>query len=288
MCKGKLVRSAKLFIFLLLLYSCPTLAQHPISDGILAGAVSTENLEITTGQTSILVFPKPIKRHDRGSSQILTKTINGIDNVLKVKAEDSTMRKTNLTVFTTDGHIYSFQVDYSPVPAKLVYPILPDPRITIAPAPTIRLNEARIVEVADSIALTPGRWIGKHSKKSGGMQLHLTGIYLKDAVMFFQFSVSNHSPIPYNIDFTRFFIQDSQQGKKTINAEKEALPLLKRIAPMDQVDSGKKVILVVAFDKFTIADRKVFTAQVYEKNGDRHLTMKLKGKVFLKAKPVSP
>jgi hypothetical protein len=45
---------------------------------------------------------------------------------------------------------------------------------------------------------------------------------------------------------------------------------------------------VAAFDKFTISEKKVFMVEFFERNGDRHLQLRLKGKHLLKARPLLP
>lgn len=66
----------------------------------------------------------------------------------------------------------------------------------------------------------------------------------------------------------------------------------KEITSLHQYNTLREVppchisVMLLAFDRFTIADNKYFIVEVFEKNGDRYLSCKLKGKDILKA--ISP
>ena len=53
-----------------------------------------------------------------------------------------------------------------------------------------------------------------------------------------------------------------------------------------QVKAHSRTVAVVALQKFTIPDKKFMGIQIMEKNGGRHLSMKLGNKDILKAIPL--
>jgi hypothetical protein len=53
---------------------------------------------------------------------------------------------------------------------------------------------------------------------------------------------------------------------------------------LTHVKSNAKNTIVVALQKFTLADRKFLAIEVHEKNGGSHLLMKLNNKKIIKAK----
>ncbi|WP_308199293.1 DUF4138 domain-containing protein [Chitinophaga sedimenti] len=65
----------------------------------------------------MIVFAAPICANgvDRGNNWILAKTADGVNNVLKVKAAQDSAISTNLTVFTTDGRVYRFDVYFDAI-----------------------------------------------------------------------------------------------------------------------------------------------------------------------------
>ena len=54
-----------------------------------------------------------------------------------------------------------------------------------------------------------------------------------------------------------------------------------------QVKANSRSQVVVALDKFTIPDAKYFAIEVNEKNGGRHLRMKLGNKKIMRAIPLA-
>ena len=53
-----------------------------------------------------------------------------------------------------------------------------------------------------------------------------------------------------------------------------------------QIENRKYITVVAAFEKFTIADNKLFVTEVYERNGDRRLICKMKGRHLLQVLPI--
>jgi conjugative transposon TraN protein len=256
--------------------------QLPSPAGRTYKAEAVRELEITTSQTTILLFDAAINNYDRGSSDVIVKTLKGIDNVLRVKAYRPALTPTNLTVYTSDGHIYPFFIHYRQQPATMITSCAPEDKATPqAHFSNNRLNDDSIGRLAEKIASLPPRSKRPAAHQKGGMHLYVSGIYLQDGVLFIQFTLRNLSSLPYNIDFTRFFVRDRQRSKKTINIEKEVKPLLLKAEEHSITQQGPAVF-VAAFEKFTIADKKTFTIQVYEKSGDRQLTCNIKGKRLLK------
>ena len=69
-------------------------------------------------KTTSIVFPYAIKAVDRGSRDILAEKVREAENVLKVKASGPGFQGTNLTVITSDGKLYGFEVSYSANPVS--------------------------------------------------------------------------------------------------------------------------------------------------------------------------
>jgi len=244
------------------------------------------DLQITAWETTTLMFSAPIKSVDRGSAAIVCKTIKGIDNILKVKAVDSSMTPTNLTVYTTDGHIYSFIVSYVPYPTNLVQGFGSDGGTIPMLFTGAQHTDMDIRRLSDSLVNTIGIRHRPRAKGNNGMHLVMSGTYLSKDLLFLQFKLSNFSRVRYDIDFIRYYISDRHQQKRTIRIEKEVKPLFVAYSQSEGVIRGHAVGVVAAFDKFTIADKKQFIAEVYEYNGDRRLICRVKGRQLLKVTPL--
>jgi conjugative transposon TraN protein len=247
-------------------------------------------LQVGYDKTTILIFPAAISQGgiDRGSSGIIAKTVPGVDNILKVKANTKGFTETNLTVITEDGKVYPFTINYSDNP--------PDAPIDIgkqgqhekqlASFSGRELNTEQINDLCKEVA-NKEKFL--HQKtKSFKIKLQLEGIYIIEDVMFYQFRLKNKSAIDYTINFPRFYIRDRKRVKRTAQQEKEIQPL--QIYYKDgtkQTDGKTNQTIVIAFSKFTIADHKNFVMQLFEKQGDRNLELKIIGDDIIKARPIS-
>src|SRR6187402_2580051 len=114
------------------------------------------------------------------------------------------------------------------------------------------------------------------------MKISIDGIYIKDEVIYYQLKLMNESPIDYDIELLRFYIRDKRKGKRTAVQENEVIPLY-IAGNTRQVKGQSKGTIVVALEKFTIPDAKVLAIQVMEKNGGRHLLMRVRNNKIIKA-----
>lgn len=246
-------------------------------------------LRVGFHKTTVLVFPAPVSNQgiDRGSSDIIAKTVPGVENILKVKAGRDSFPQTNLTVVTTDGKLYAFTVDFSATP--------PDQPIDLrrqqlaeeqlAFFKNRKLNDTQIQQLARAVAARPA--FLNNQARSFKMRLVLRGIYSCEDVICYRFELKNKSNIDYSVDFPRFYIRDKKRVRRTAQQEEELTPLY-IFYETGKTTAGKTgQTVVVAFSAFTIADKKNFVAQVFEKGGDRHLTIKIDGKQVVKARKIN-
>jgi Domain of unknown function (DUF4138) len=80
------------------------------SSWLVVSAIAQTSLYIATDKTTSLVFPFSILHVDRGSKDILVQPVQEAENILLVKAGLKDFPETNLSVFTSDGSVYTFQV----------------------------------------------------------------------------------------------------------------------------------------------------------------------------------
>lgn len=242
----------------------------------LAGAIGlvvssfsqTPSLSITTNKTTSLIFPFTIKHVDRGTRDILVQQVKEADNILLVKASGKDFPETNLTVITGDGSVYNFSVDYENKPLLFVYNLPVQ-------------SSASLATYANAILNTPWTMHGISASK-WDMQVKISGIYIKENAIFYQLELDNQSPIDYDIDFIRFYIRDKKKSKRTAIQENELTPLYVA-GNIKQVKAYQKNTLVVALEKFTIPVAKYLAIQIMEKNGGRHLSMKVNNRKIMQA-----
>lgn len=235
---------------------------------ISAFAQAQQPLYVSTDKTIALIFPFPIRYVDRGTKDVIVQPVKENEKILLVKAAVKQFCETNLSVVTDDGHVYSFLVNYVARPDSLVIEL---PKFT----------RAGIETYAKSIADNKGIVRGI-ADRNWGVEVSVTGIYIKESVLYFQLLLSNHSSINYDIDVLRFFIRDQKKGKRTALQENELLPLYVAGNPQ-QVKSYSFSVIVVALEKFTIPDAKFLGVQIMEQNGGRHLQLKVGNAKIVKA-----
>jgi len=104
-------------------------------------------------------------------------------------------------------------------------------------------------------------------------------------VIYYQLDLQNQSPVDYDINFMRFYIRDKKKAKRTAIQESELTPLYVA-GNTSHVKANNHNSIVVALDKFTIPDAKYLAIEIAEKNGGRHLFMKVNNRKIMKAIPL--
>lgn len=225
-------------------------------------------LAVTTDKTTSLIFPFPIKYVDRGTKDVIVQPVKEDERILLVKAASKQFPETNLSVVTGDGNVYEFTVNYAAQPAVLVMHLPPNKKTTLSSYANAILNNPpkRIVKV-----------------EHGGVTTKLSGIYIKDDVIFYQIEIHNHSPLDFDIDQLKFHIVDKKKNKRTALQENELAPL--HVAGnKTKVKAYNFSVIVVALDKFTIPEAKFLGIQLMERNGGRHFNLKVYNGQILKAR----
>lgn len=235
---------------------------------LVASAKAQSSISITTDKTTSLVFPFAISHVDRGNQSIMAQPVKEVPNILLIKAASKEFPETNISVITEDGSIYTFNLYYKINPEQLIYNLPVNQKVPLEIyAQSILDNPSTLNNIRDY------KW---------QMIVKVKGIYIKEDVMYYQVSFENKSPINYNIDLLRFYIRDKKKGKRTAIQENELTPLFVA-GNASHVNANAKTTVVVALKKFTIPDGKFMGVQVMEKNGGRHLFMKIKNKNLMDA-----
>jgi conjugative transposon TraN protein len=226
------------------------------------------SISLSTEKTSSLVFPFRIIHVDRGSSAIMVQPVKESPSILLVKAGVKDFPETNISVITSDGSLYDFAVRYDSAPGQLVF---------YAPS----LSTTPVASYANSILDNPKTMRGIRDQK-WDINASIEGIYIKNEVIYYQLLLVNASPLDYDIDLIKFYIRDKTKGRRTAVQENEMKPLYVA-GNIEKVRANSQTVIVFALDKFTIADAKYLAVEVMEKNGGRHLAMKVSNRKILKA-----
>ncbi|MCF0059870.1 conjugative transposon protein TraN [Dyadobacter chenwenxiniae] len=269
--------------FLCQLLLCLLIITSGFCQVIETSVIESFPLEVTTDKTTHLIFPFSIKTVDRGSKDLLAQKAVGVENILQVKAARPDLNATNLTVITADGKLFSFDVEYALKPLNLNILVSP-PLQQVAKLRTDAFNEAEVAKVAETAATGSGRNISIKDRSSQS-ELSLSGLYIEEGLLAYKIDLINNSSIRYDIENFRFFIRDRKQPKRTAVQELEVKPFHIR-GDTSAVDPRSSHSFIYVLPKMTIPDKKYLSIQVQEKNGGRHLNLKVRNKHILKAAPI--
>ena len=269
-----------------LLFGNKVKAQVQDSRTHIKGIIEPYELGITNDKTVNLIFPYPIKSVDRGSAYVSVRKAIGIDNILQLKAEDESFKPTNLTVVTGEGALYSFMLHYVPNP-RLINLKVADLEIPIQQLALFEdgvTSEAKLRDASQRI-MTKKESIKNISDRRHDMGLHVKGIYITGDVIYFQIQLENNSRINYDVELFRSYLTDSKQAKRTARQETPLVPLFTQGNDI-RIEGNSSNTVVLAFDKFTIPNKKHLILDMMEQNGGRNLKLKIKNKDILKAKSI--
>lgn len=231
-------------------------------------------ISICSDKTTNIVFPYSIRSVDRGSRDILVQKAKGVENILHLKAAKANFPETNLSVITADGKLYTFAVNYAVAPSSFHLYFKKD-----------SLDNSSVQAVTATVAGYPQNITSvKDEKYDVGMRLK--GLYIKDDIFHYVLELQNQSAIDYDIDELRFFIRDRVQVKRTASQELRQFPLYIH-GNVIQIHGNSKHTIVVALPKFTIPDKKLLYVQLIEKNGGRHLQVRISNRKLIKAKSIN-
>lgn len=275
-----------LIVLLLLLASLtPRLLHAQESLPFSTQPIPYARLQISEQMTTNLIFPHAIKSVDRGNRGILVQKAQEAENILQVKAESETLANSNLTVLTEKGGFYSFSVEYQATPEAINLKILPTIFNSNSDLKRFKPSETEITQTAEEVSRKNRSNPTKRQRRflTG---LRLMGIYIEQDLLFFQFQLENQTNIPYDIEQFRLFIRDNKPSKRTASQELEQTPVVTHGDP-DRIAAQSSHTLVVALPKFTLPDQKHLKIELMEKNGGRHLTLKVKNKHLMRAKTLN-
>jgi hypothetical protein len=118
---------------------------------------------------------------------------------------------------------------------------------------------------------------------SGKVSLQMFGWYVHDQFMFCKLKIENRSQIGYDIEQLRFYLRDNNTIRRTASQEINQQPLL--VSGDTLAIKGRSArVWIIALNKFTIPDDKHFEVEVLEKNGGRHLYLRVYNRQLMLAK----
>ena len=245
-------------------------------------AIEPYHVAVAFSKTTNIIFPYSIVSVDIGSQDVLAQKAKGVENILQIKAAKENFPQTNISIITADGSLTSFLVDYAEQPAVLNLSLAIEEKKNSTCILSETFNEAEVQKYAKLASVSKEK-INSVKDKRFGIRLQLNGLFIHDNIMYFRLNIANETNINYDIDQLRFYIRDQKKTKRTATQEIEINPLYVKGDTAVIVGQTERVF-VYAVSKFTIPDKKYLVIELMEKNGGRHLKIKVRNKTIVQAK----
>lgn len=239
-----------------------------------------ELVNISDRMTVTLIFPYTVRSVDRGSAVVLAQVPPGAPNVVQVKAEQADFPATNITVVTGDARVHVFELRYdAELPYATVHFIAPDSAMG-----TEGLQEGKLALAAEKVRSHVGIFLPL-KQHAFGIGVKLPAIFVHDGILYFKFIFHNNTFLHYTPEQLRVTVKDKKKYKRTAYQELVKVPVY-QLGSTTIVPAKSEQVVVMAFEQFTIPDKKECWLTVTEKNGGRHLRLRIKNKQLIKAKPL--
>jgi conjugative transposon TraN protein len=254
-------------------------------------------VQVTFNKTTHLIFPSAIRYVDLGSDRIIAGKAEEAENVLRVKAAvEGFLEETNFSVICEDGNFYSFNVKYAQEPDLLNIEIKDliaekEQVDSLHSGMEVHFKElgdesaSQVKLIMESIYKNNEKKIRHLSCKRFGIKTMVKSIYVDHGLLYFHLLVKNKSNLPFNVDFIRFKIVDKKVMKRTAIQETVITPI--RCFNEELVVDGNSTLRTVyVLPLFTIPDDKIIELDIFEKNGGRHQTIRIKSCDLMSAKVI--
>ena len=245
-------------------------------------AIEPYHMTVAFSKTTNIIFPYSIVSVDIGSQDVLAQKAKGVENILQIKAAKENFSQTNISVITGDGTLTSFLVDYAEQPAVLNLSLDIEEKKYSTCILSEMVNEAEVQKYAKLASVSEEK-INSVKDKKFGIRVKLNGLFIHDNIMYLRMSIANKTNINYKIDQLRFYVRDQKKAKRTATQEIEINPLYVKGDTAVIVGQTERVF-VYAVPKFTIPDKKYLVIELMEKNGGRHLKIRVRNKTIIQAK----
>lgn len=231
-------------------------------------------LEVSDASQTHIVFPKKIVYIDWGDEVVEGRRAENTENILRIQATKKFDGTTNISVATEEGTFYTYNLVYNSKPTTLLYRLQGDQQVILTDN---RINSREKGDVVKQLKERKQKLYNLGIKKSG-MIFTVKNIAIYKDALCFVISLANKTNIPYDIDYIRYSITDKKIGKLTASQEEEKSPMFGNNHTTKRIDANSTLNYIVAFDKFSLADDKVFRIEINETGGGRHIVFDVENK----------
>lgn len=225
------------------------------------------SLEVSDASQTHIVFPKKIVYIDWGDEVVEGRRAENTENILRIQATKKFDGTTNISVTTDDGTFYTYNLIYNSHPTTLLYRLQGEQQVILTDD---RINSREKSDVIKQLKERKQELYNLGMKRAG-MVFTIKNIAIYKDALCFVISLDNKTNIPYDIDYMRYCITDKKIGKLTASQEEEKSPMFGNNHTIKRIEAKSSLNYIIAFDKFSLADDKVFRIEINEMGGGRHI-----------------
>ena len=128
--------------------------------------------------------------------------------------------------------------------------------------------------------------VGDLHQVNEGIIFRLTGIKVRDEVVYYQLEAENRSPLIYDVDAIRCEIKDRKVIRR--HAVQEVLmPTLSLHGDSLRIPPGKKAIWTIELRKEVLPYERYLSIELLERHGSRNLELKVRNRELLRARQLN-
>lgn len=237
-----------------------------------------EALQISDIKTVHLVFKNKIKYIDVGSQFFITDTIGAI---IKIKhtgkglEQPKISHKSNLTVLTDDGFLYTFPIIYS---RDIMYSSFRiNDNVDVLTEYRKKVVKKIQDQLEDNLLCNKFKYTTDFLKlkdKNDQLEMQITGIYYFNNKIAFKLKISNHSNLDYEIDNILIRTKLNQRiSPNYLYQEKIYKPIASCNNKTVIKGNETNYTQLLLYDKFTPKKNEKLYFDIFEKNGGRSVSV---------------
>lgn len=203
---------------------------------------------------------------------------------------------TNMLVVTQDELVYSFRINYTDTLQRYVY-IIHQEKAVNYDFQKIKTEEKIQVEQKDSlneqelvkfIEECKENLMRSETAKKGKVRLRFKNIFIHNDDMYFLLEIENKSNVNYTIDFYNLYMKSNlKKALKGVTSQDIQMNFDFVGTKCSEVPAHQTRSVIMHKKKFTCEADKIGIFEIYEKEGGRHLKIRLDNDELLSAKNLS-
>jgi hypothetical protein len=231
-----------------------------------------------------LFFPEPIRQGITGADNFIF-TYNREKEQYFGLLQAKPGKESNLLVVNRDGSIFSYIVRYKKELSKLNYfirisssignekPIVTDSVLADSFEEIVN-NRTYYYQKFCSYLLGRKQRIALKRERKSKIILNVESIFFDKEELYFVIQIENNSSLDYDLNFLNLSIETRQKGKRKSLQRLYQEPIYTHNLP-SKIAEGKIIRFVYVLPKFSLSNDRRAILELNEKNGERHLELKI-------------